>query len=209
MVELIDNIFQFLVTLICGIRAMVLYGQTRKQPYFLLSGFYGCWALGGLYWTLYYCLFSYTPHVFYVSDITWICSYIFLFILQYELSNAQERTFRCWAMWLAPLIGIPLFAFYCTYGDIFLNIGLGVLVILVSWNSIRGFCYQRGKTEDAVKSRSFHKTVMLLWITEYGLWTTSCFWVGSTLSNPYFWFDFLLTIVLATLLPVSWKVIEQ
>jgi len=31
-------------------------------------------------------------------------------------------------------------------------------------------------------------------ITEYIAWTASCFWMGDTLLNPYFWFDTLLSI---------------
>ena len=40
---------------------------------------------------------------------------------------------------------------------------------------------------------------------EYGDWTTSCYWMGDTLANPYFWFDLLITISLAALLPATGK----
>ena len=38
--------------------------------------------------------------------------------------------------------------------------------------------------------------------------TASCCWVSDTLTNPYFWFDFLLTLVLLLFLPAVRKAVE-
>ena len=51
--ELTSNLLQFLVTLLGFCLAAILYHQNRRQAYFLLACFYGCFALGSLYWTLY------------------------------------------------------------------------------------------------------------------------------------------------------------
>ena len=88
--ELTSNLLQFLVTLLGFCLAAILYHQNRRQAYFLLACFYGCFALGSLYWTLYLLLFSETPRVFYVSEFGWIASVIFLRILQYALSGEEE-----------------------------------------------------------------------------------------------------------------------
>ena len=91
--ELISNLFQFAVTLLGFCMSGIRYLKGRKQTYFLLTCFYGCFALGSLYWTLYLLLFSETPQVFYVSEFGWIASVIFLYLLQYTLSSAEERDF--------------------------------------------------------------------------------------------------------------------
>lgn len=93
--ELIENVLQFLVTLLGVCLSRIYYRRSRKQVYFLLTCFYGCFALGSLYWTLYLILFLKTPQVFYVSEFGWIASIIFLRILQYTLSDETERTFPC------------------------------------------------------------------------------------------------------------------
>ena len=80
--ELISNLFQFAVTLLGFCMSGIRYLKGRKQTYFLLTCFYGCFALGSLYWTLYLLLFSETPQVFYVSEFGWIASVIFLYLLQ-------------------------------------------------------------------------------------------------------------------------------
>ena len=120
--ELTSNLLQFLVTLLGFCLGAILYRQNRRQAYFLLACFYGCFALGSLYWTLYLLLFSETPRVFYVSEFGWIASVIFLRILQYALSGEEERAFKCRAAWLSAIVGVPLMALYCAYGDILSNL---------------------------------------------------------------------------------------
>ena len=120
--ELIENLLQLLVTFVGVLLSGISYRKSRRQAYFLLLCFYGCFALGVLYWTLYLLLFDTTPRVFYVSEFGWVASVIFLHILQATLSTPEERTFRCRRAWLAPAFGVPLLAFYCTYGDILSNL---------------------------------------------------------------------------------------
>lgn len=120
--ELVSNLSQFIVTLLGFCLSGIWYLKSRAQAYFLLTCFYGCFALGSLYWTLYLLLFSETPQVFYVSEFGWVASVIFLYLLQYGLSTAEERSFACRKALLALLIGVPLCMFYCTFGDVLSNL---------------------------------------------------------------------------------------
>ena len=72
--ELIENFLQLLVTFLGACLAGIAYRKSHRQVYFLLLCFYGCFALGSLYWTLYLLLFSTTPRVFYVSEFGWVAS---------------------------------------------------------------------------------------------------------------------------------------
>ena len=120
--ELIENLLQLLTTFVGALLSGISYRKSRRQAYFLLLCFYGCFALGALYWTLYLLLFDTTPRVFYVSEFGWVASLIFLRILQATLATQDERSFRCRRAWLAPAFGVPLLAFYCTFGDILSNL---------------------------------------------------------------------------------------
>ena len=66
--ELIENLLQLLVTFVGVLLSGISYRKSRRQAYFLLLCFYGCFALGVLYWTLYLLLFDTTPRGFYVSE---------------------------------------------------------------------------------------------------------------------------------------------
>ena len=70
--ELIENLLQLLVTFVGALLSGIAYRKNRRQTYFLLLCFYGCFALGVLYWTLYLLLFDTTPRVFYVSEFGWV-----------------------------------------------------------------------------------------------------------------------------------------
>ena len=80
------------------------------------------------------------------------------------------------------------------------------LTMMLAWCAVRGLVWAK-KTESG-RLRRFHGTVLAFIALEYALWTASCFWVSDTLTNPYFWFDFLLTLVLLLFLPAVRKAVE-
>ena len=139
--ELIENLLQLLTTFLGALLSGIAWQKSRRQAYFLLLCFYGCFALGSLYWTLYLLLFNTTPRVFYVSEFGWVASVIFLRILQVTLTDSGERGFRCRKAWLAPLVGVPLLVFYCTYGDVLSNLIWCGLMIWLSFCAVRGLFY--------------------------------------------------------------------
>lgn len=206
--ELVSNLWQFAVTLLGFCLSGLRYLKRRRQEYFLLTCFYGCFTLGSLYWTLYLLLFSKTPQVFYVSEFGWVASVVFLFILQYALSSTEERNFPCRKAMIALVIGVPLCAFYCTFGDILSNLLWCGMMIAVSYHAIRGLAYARTLAGDARKLQYFHAGVLCYVTAEYALWTSGCFWPGDSIYSPYCWFDLLLTICIFALLPATGKAVQ-
>ena len=207
--ELIENLLQLLVTVAgAGLSGIAYYKNPRQTHLLLLLCFYGCFALGDLYWTLYLLLFSTTPQVFYVSEFGWIASGIFLRILQATLSSPEERASRSRKAWLAPLVGVPLLVFYCTYGDILSNLIWCGMMIALSFCSIRGLAYARRQTGAARDMRHFHTAVLCFAASEYLLWTAGCFWQNDSLASPAFWCDILLTLAILGLLPATRKAVR-
>lgn len=206
--ELIENLLQLLVTFAGALLSGLSYRRSRRQAYFLLLCFYGCFALGALYWTLYLLLFDTTPRVFYVSEFGWVASLIFLRILQATLAGTEERCFRCRRAWLAPAFGVPLLAFYCTFGDILSNLIWCGMMIWLSFCAIRGIACAKTQTGAAWKIRYFHIGVLCFVASEYLLWTVGCFWPDTSPASPTFWFDMLLTLAIFGLLPAARKAVE-
>ena len=126
--------------------------------------------------------------------------------LMLTLPDAAERQSRTGLCWLAPVFCLPQFVLYVTYGDLLLNVLMCGLTMLLAWCAVRGLVWAK-KTENG-RLRRFHGTVLAFIALEYALWTASCFWVSDTLTNPYFWFDFLLTLVLLLFLPAVRKAVE-
>ena len=198
MIEIIDNSLQFAATLACCLLALAQYLCAQKQAQFLLACFYGCFSLGLLYWTLYLVLYETTPGTFYVSEIVWISSCIFLYLLQYTLASPAEREYRCRAMYIAPALGVAMFAIYCAFDtDVPADLLRCCAMSAIAWNAIRGLGFG-GR-------RRFHIAALCFVCAEYALWASSIGWRGDTLANPYFWIDFALTGILISLLPAAGK----
>ena len=206
--ELIENLLQLLTMFVGALLSGISYRKSHRQAYFLLLCFYGCFALGALYWTLYLLLFDTTPRGFYVSEFGWVASLIFLRILQATLSCKGECSFRIRSAWLSPLIGVPLLAFYCTFGDILSNLIWCGMMIWLSFCAIRGLVYAKGQTGTVRNMRWFHIGVLCFVYAEYLLWTAGCFWSDTSPANPTFWCDLLLTFAILGLLPATRRAVE-
>ena len=208
MMEFIDNLTQVLVSTLGGIFSGILYLKSRAQAYFLLTCFYGCFMLAGLYWLLYTVLISDSPPIFYVADIGWVAGYLFLCLLQDSLSDPRERAFRCRAMWLAPLVIIPLTLYFITISYVIYTLLVGCIMLVLFWRALRGFVYWRNQTGQGRKKRFFHLAVLCFVMLEHGLWISSYPWISDTWTNPYFWIDFALAALFVFLLPAVRKAVE-
>ena len=131
MIEFIDNLTQLLAALSGCILSGVFFLKSRRQPFFLLCCFYGCFGLGLLYWLLYTLLITDTPPIFYVSDIGWISCFLFLLLLQYSLSDKEERASQSKLQWLALLIEMPLTVYFISIGDLLYNLIMGSLMTVM------------------------------------------------------------------------------
>ena len=128
-------------------------------------------------------------------------------------------------LWLVPVFTIGMSIFYMQRGDYISNIIAAVLMTGLIWHSLAGLITS-GKSNDAKGSnenevnaadknvkknghRMLYAVTFLFCVTEYALWTTSCFWAGDTIANPYFWFDFLLSLTFPMFIPALGKAAEE
>ena len=206
MIEFIDNLIQLLVVLSGCVLSGIFYLKSRRQPYFLLCCFYGFFGLGLLYWLLYMILVTDTPSIFYVSDIGWISSFLFLLLLQYSLADKEESLFRSRVPWLAFAVEIPLTVYFISIGDALYNLIVGALMTAMFWLAIRGLVWQRKQPQ---RNKLFFPLVLLVFLClENCLWLSGYPWAGDTLANPYFWFDFAVTAMFLALFPAVRKAVR-
>ena len=158
MIEFWDYLLQFFAVAAGFCAALRAYLKSRRQPWFLLTCFYGTFALGTLYWTLHLLLRQETPQIFYVSDLAWLASYVFLLALTLTLADPEERQSRTGLCWLAPVFCLPQFVLYVTYGDLLLNVLMCGLTMMLAWCAMRGLVWAK-RTENG-RLRRFHGTVL-------------------------------------------------
>ena len=203
MIERIDNGLQMAVLAVCTGLALIRFLQSREKAWGLLTLFYGSWLLADMYWSV--CLFFYgkTPQISLVSDLSWYASYILLYMLLREAAPPLTRRERRVLPWLAPVFTLGMAVFYMQWGEVLSNLIYAGLMGLLLFAALRRL------TDSAhyACARFLCGLVLFGCLLEYALWTASCFFSGDTLSNPYYWFDFLLTAGFPFFLPAVRKAV--
>ena len=235
MIEIADNALQLAVCVILLVLSGIRGTATRRREYVLCACIYLCYALGLAYWLIYRVVMDVTPQIFYVSDLSWIAAFLFMFLLVLYVAEPAERRFH--TPWGIPpgLLGVGLILFLCQWGDVLSNIVWGGLTTVVSSVAVRGIVWSRRQLSGAAKTCSpeasgglaasgstagnrtpahyrallrLNWNVLALILAEYAVWVISCWWLGDTLKNPYFWADGVLTLSLIFLLSSVGKVVK-
>lgn len=196
MIDILDNAIQLSVSFGCALWAYILALRHKSQTYFMVASFYGTFALGLLYWLLYLLVNNYMSKIFYVSELSWIASYLFLLMLCQTLPGEEERAYHPALAWAIPLLTVGVILYLVQTGEIFANIAMCSLLGICGWFATRGFLWARRQSQNSKEKQVLYASILLLIILEYGLWIISCKWLGYSLKNPYYWFDFCITGVL-------------
>lgn len=189
MIELSCNLLELLTVGLCLAAALIRFFRTRKKGWILLSFVFTSYFLGDLYWALYLFFYHRTPPVFYVSETSWCATYLFLILMLRHYQTDTERNTWSHVLWAIPVFIAGLTVFYMTRGSYLLNLIDAILMGSLMIRSTQGLLALR---ETADRRKSFYTAVFCFCLVEYGLWTASCFWLGDTIRNPYFWFALLL-----------------
>ncbi|MEG1878591.1 MAG: histidine kinase [Pseudoflavonifractor sp.] len=208
MFEILDNGLQFLVVLLCTAWAGQIALRRKSQSYAILTCFYGSFALGSLYWLVYLIMMTYTPKIFYVSDLSWVASFLFLLTLELSIRTEEEKRVRSLAAWLPCLMVLGLTAYFCLHwGDYIITILWGGFLAACAYFATAGLIYALRQTGAGRMRCYLHGAVLLVIAVEHVLWLLSSFCTGDRI-NPYFICDLVLTLALALLLPAMKKAVD-
>ncbi len=209
MLHIIDNGIQLTVMTGCGIYTAVLFIRSKNQAWFLLTCYYGAFTLGLIYWFLFLVFRSMTPQISSISDLNWLASLLFLLMLQKTIQLPGEGAYRPLWLWTIPVFCGVMCLYFFRWGDYFVNVLWAVLMGACGYIALRGLLFAHHQTGAGRNHQYFHISVLAFILVEYCLWIASCIWDHITLSNPYFWFDFLLSAVLFTFLPTLKKAVAE
>lgn len=202
MFESYENAAQIAVLLLCVGIAVFRAVTRRNKEWFMLAFFLGSMLMGDLYWQAYMMFLGETPQISIVSDISWDAAYIFAFLLLWQ-ADPEKPSFSCKLFpWLGPAFTAAMGVYYMRFGKYVDNVIVAVLMGLLLYCTLRGLL-RRGKD----KRRFLYAAMLLFIISEYGMWTASCFFEEDSLRNPYFAFDILQTLTYPLFLPAVKKAV--
>ena len=211
MIETIENAIQLTVTGLCSASALYYAVRSKERTWILLGLFAGVFFLGDLYWQLILVFYDRTPD-FYISEFSWYTSYLFLLLLliYINVENAGDWKFRLRPKYLCiPAFAVGMCVFFMTRGDYLGNIIVAVLMTGLIWHAVYGLQTVRRQGEEGKSRRMLYIVTLVFCAAEYGMWISSCFWMGDGITNIYFWFDFLLSITFLLFLPALRKAVDR
>lgn len=205
MIETLENGAQLVAVTVCMILSLRCLARERGRVFELLALYYCCDMLGDLYWQLHLFFYRQTPQVQYVSDVSWLASWLFLYCVLCHVSTPEERRFRHPLMLLPPLFAAGMCAFYLKWGAILSNLTTAVMMSLIMVHAVRGLLYLCGSREPR---RTLYIAALFYCACEYAAWTASCFFWCDSLTSPYFWCDAALTVSIVLTLPAVRKAVD-
>ena len=92
--ELIDNFMQVGVMLVAAVADIIFWFRQKDRIYIILALEHGCFMMGTLYYVLYLFIRGVVPQIFYVAEISWISSYLFLHTYQICAETGKNPVLR-------------------------------------------------------------------------------------------------------------------
>lgn len=199
--ELIDNIFQLIVTLSVGVTSCVLAVRNENfLPFQYIAGSAICLFVGTLYWTIYFAIHQDFPYYFSTSELCYMCNYLFLICLSLLIyrentgasSSTAFTTRQKIHLLLLPLyVGICNMISYVMYGGLLWNLYYAVPMMLLAYVVTRNFFVIKSKPLYML-----HISMICFLVFNSSMYLVSCF----GLNNLYILFDFLFTLTFPIML---------
>lgn len=204
MIETIENAVQLGVSVLLMFVCIGIAYRKKDKLYGTLALFYASTVLGDLYWILYLGFYRITPQYSYISEISWYAAWIFLLLLSRQVDDDRRISMRP-VFWFIPVFTGAMCVFFMRWGDYLGNLITAVLMALLLMRSVPG-CFSK---EAGRNKKWFHIAVVAFCMTEYIMWTLSCFFYGDTIANPYLWFDAVFTLCIAMIFPGLRKAVSE
>lgn len=194
--ELIDNLFQVAVLIGSSAAAAAAAVRRRQRRLVILAFAYACFAMGTLFWLLHLSIRGDVPHVFYVSEISWIAAYLFCLSLQIVRTEGLGlRLMLLPALCAAPVISTVMLG--RVMGSSLFTSGL-LAVALAATVYLSVFRLRIG-----APGRRTDVCLLLCAVLQMALYLSSRAMQDFLHFNLYFAIDLALTASFAALLPMA------
>lgn len=199
--EIIDNVIQVTVFFLLMITDIGCWFLRKNRLYIILALAHSCFMMGTLYFVLYLVIRGDIPQFFYVAEISWISSYLFLH--SYQIIRYKKQRMRFSIISLLCSIVIAAIAMRSEiFGPAILSTGAFALAAgAIIYVSVFQILYGNGPHKTSI-------CLLLCVILQVSLYISSSFIHDYTKFNLYFGIDIMLTIfhalvLLCTLLEVK------
>lgn len=194
--ELIDNSIQILLLAGMSLASLVMTLKYHDKRYIILFLAYASYAMGTTYFVLYVAITGNPPAIFYVSEISWIASYLFFLSLMIVRTEGTRPRLSLipvlGSIWVAVTVMIANVAgpsYFITGMFALTSVGVAYLALF--------------RVMHTTGTRKVDICLLACIVLQISLYLSSQFMKDFTVFNLYFAIDFVLTGCLVALLPLT------
>lgn len=188
--EIIDNGIQVGLFLLFALFSLIQGLHMQNRRFLILAGTYASFSMGTLYYLLYLVIMGKVPQVFYVSEMAWMASYLFLL----ALCLMETRRYRG---------KLDVLVLGLTIVEAAMVIGWKILgpsyPFTVAFALVTACIFYYALLDYRMEKRMLMLAMVLVIVWQLLLYIVSVFTTGYTHFNLYFAVDFLLMATMCSL----------
>ena len=188
--EIIDNGIQVGLFLLFALFSLIQGLHMQKRRFLILAGTYASFSMGTLYYLLYLVIMGKVPQVFYVSEMAWMASYLFLLALCLMETRRYRGKLDVLVLGLTIVEAAMVIGWKILGPSYPFTVAFALVTACIFYYALLGY---------RMEKRMLMLAMVLVIVWQLLLYIVSVFTTGYTHFNLYFAVDFLLMATMCSL----------
>ena len=190
-----ENITSLFCTIVGLLFCVFKYIEAPKRGYRYIIVFFLANFLSEYYWTIYELVMGSYPNVSqFAAYLGWNTAYLFLLFAAFSMRQEGAKRFFHPVMLLPVLTNIPQFILYIQYGGLLNNLWQVCITTITLVFCVQDLVYSFKRKKERKSYPYLSLLILAYLVSQYGMWTASCFSWRSELCNPYLYFSILSSV---------------
>ena len=188
--EIIDNGIQVGLFLLFALFSLIQGLHMQNRRFLILAGTYASFSMGTLYYLLYLVIMGKVPQVFYVSEMAWMASYLFLLALCLMETRRYREKLDVLVLGLTIVEAAMVIGWKILGPSYPFTVTFALVTACIFYYALLGY---------RMEKRMLMLAMVLVIVWQLLLYIVSVFTTGYTHFNLYFAVDFLLMATMCSL----------
>lgn len=188
--EIIDNGIQVGLFLLFALFSLIQGLHMQNRRFLILAGTYASFSMGTLYYLLYLVIMGKVPQVFYVSEMAWMASYLFLLALCLMETRRYRGKLDVLVLGLTIVEAAMVIGWKILGPSYPFTVAFALVTACIFYYALLGY---------RMEKRMLMLAMVLVIVWQLLLYIVSVFTTGYTHFNLYFAVDFLLMATMCSL----------
>lgn len=194
--ELICDVSMTLAAVMGLLISLFGYIEKPARSRLYVTAFFLAHILSDYYWTIYRIIISEYPEVSeFMAYFGWSMGFIFLILAVRKMQDPEVKKYFHPLIFLPVPFTVCLFVLYISFGGIINNIIQVFSTTIIACVCLQSVIYHV-KHKDRKRFPAFHTVVFLYILSEYGMWTASCYDMTALPVNIYLVFNIISSVIM-------------